>query len=123
MVRLSDRLAALKLAAINRQAVAVAEKNRNTEFQAKDGLGGDSIEAPLLLVQFETMDTKEGFRSWLDKDFREWFCRKYPWAVAKCSRGTRGQEYAGTRYLTKEPLPRGTLFVPPHIAAQRKAAA
>lgn len=121
MVKLKDRIAAVKLAAINSQATAIAEKNRNTEWQAKDGLGGDSISAPLLLVQFETMDTQEGLRSWLDKDFRDWFCKKYPWAINKCSRGTRGQEYAGTRHLTKDPLPRGTIFVPRHIAAERAA--
>lgn len=119
MVELQDRIVALMWNKMVSEHHATAALNRQTEYQAKDGWGGDSLRVPR--NEFFAAMAKYGKDCWFDRDFQKAWARDNPGLVARCTRGTRGQEYAGTRYLTK-PLPKGTIFVPPHVAAQVHAA-
>lgn len=116
MANIGPDLAAQMWHRLVSRRTALAQVNARTEFQAKDGLGGEGMS--ITMDEYAANQVMYGDQCWLDPEFRKAWARDNPECCWKASRGCRGQEYAGTRYLTKKPpeLPRGTLFVPPSYA-------
>jgi hypothetical protein len=98
-------VARVRQTALHQMADAVARLNESTVYQARNGLGTFRGQIP----QEEWLRQRAlcGDDCWSDPKFvEEWF-RLNPRFRANTTRGTRGQEYAGTRFLTantRDPL-------------------
>ena len=85
--------ARMQQAWILRTADAIANKNRQIEHKAVDGLGEKYGEIPY--AAYMQMRALYGDTCWDDPGFIEAFFRDNPQLRVKVTRGTRGQEYAG----------------------------
>jgi hypothetical protein len=106
MVALAERMAGLVLARQQSERLAIARENQRTEFKAVDGLG--VIQARIGKDDYFWAKIEHSWDCWSDPEFVDWYTKRHAETRIKTTRGTRGQEYAGTR----KPLPQGTIFIP-----------
>ena len=91
-------LARKQQADLHRLKEAAGRVNNATEYKATNGLGEPVLtNIPMeIAVQMQSL---HGPRCWSDPEFIAAFWRDNPAFRARVTRGTRGQEYGGTRSL------------------------